>query len=219
MKKLVLTCGVLAIAVGAFAQGAVGGFGTPSPYVSAGVGNQQEFNSGNYSGGLTMQIFFSTAASAADVAAINALNGTAAGTYTAESATLTAEGFTSVASVSGLTAASDVSSVAGFGTVNLSSAFAPSTIGYYALVFTGTSGAATGWTSVIASGNGTSGGGNYGVQTPGTPYSIGAGSTYASYVGSPNFNDIDLVGVVPEPTSMVLAGLGGLSLLALRRKK
>jgi len=59
MKKLILTTCVLGIAVGAMAQGAVSGFGLGSGVtVSTGVGNQTEFDSGLYSGGLTMQIFF-----------------------------------------------------------------------------------------------------------------------------------------------------------------
>jgi len=223
MKKLILTCSVLAIAVGAMAQGAVGGFGLGSGvYVSAGAGNTQEFDSGLLSAGFTMQILFSSTATAANVAAINALNGSVLGGFANEQSTLTAEGFTTAAAtVTGLASHGSASTMSGFpGSVQLNSAFAGSTVGYYALVFTATSGAYAGDTAVIASGNGTSAGGNYGAATPGTPYNIGSGSTYASYLGSPGFNDIDLtVAPTPEPTTMALAGLGGLSLLALRRKK
>jgi len=218
-KQLIIIAGSLALATGAMGQGAVTGFGQPQPFVSTGVGHVTEFDSGLYSGGLTMQIFFSSTATVNEINAINALNGTAGGGAAAQ-ALLAGDGFLSVAStVTGLTANGNSSSISGFGTYQLNSTFAPSTVGYYALLFTGTSGAATGWTSVIASGSGTSGGGNYGVGTPGTPYSIGSGSTYASYLGSPGFNDIDLTTTVPEPGTMALAAIGGASLLLFRRRK
>ena len=82
--------------------------------------------------------------------------------------------------------------------------------GYMALVATELTGASDpGWTGVIAFGNQSSGG-NYTTTPAGTAVTLTGWNTLdENLVLSP----------VPEPATLAVAGLGGLSMLLIRRRK
>jgi hypothetical protein len=221
MKKTIITlAATMAIAIGAMAQGSISGIGGALNngnygWFVTGVGNQQA-GSGYYVGGLTASIFFSSSATSGNDTTLNGYNGTAGGGDAAQ-ALLSGFGFQSVATVSGVSSTANSGSTGWATTYNLSSAFAPSTAGSYALVFTGV-GAFSTYSSVVAWTG--SYGGNPAGTPPGTPYN--AAPTAAPFSGIQNFANaanIDMVTSVPEPATMALFALGGASVLLFRRRK
>jgi hypothetical protein len=221
-KTAIILVAQLALAVGAMAQGSISGIGSALNsgaygWFVTGVGNQQA-GSGYLVGGLTATIYFSTSATAGIDTTIDNLNGTAGGGAAAQ-ALFSADGFEQAAStITGLASTSGSGSTGWSGSYTLGSTFASSAIGSYAIVFTGT-GAFANYSSVVAwTGNY---GGNPAGSPPGTAYNAAPGS--APFSGLQNFANaanVDLTTTaVPEPAMMAMAGLGGLSLLAFRRRK
>jgi hypothetical protein len=221
MKKTIITALAIAgFAMGALAQGSISGLNNSGQYVTTGLGQTDPNSSANwYTGGLTLEVFFSSTATSGNANTINALMGTSGGGaaalsqlagYGFSAVSLTGDVNSSVGFVSG--AANGNNNFTSFpGTVDLSTAFTPSTVGYLAFYVVG-AGAYSSYSAleVIA--------GNYGgqqvTQTYGTPFSTTAPLT--SLGGTYN---LDLTSV-PEPSSLALAGLGGFGMLmAMRRKK
>jgi hypothetical protein len=154
-----------------------------------------------YSGTMALQIWYlSGTTPAANINALNGINGTAA--Y----ALLTTDGFTEVASVSGSIV--DGSFAFSPATVALSAAAPTSTQGVIALVGTEVGGANPGAIGVI----------NFVNNTGGNPNAVPAG-TPAILTGWGTFNQNLVLVPTPEPSTMALAGLGGLATLLFRRKK
>jgi hypothetical protein len=210
MKKIiVLTLATTAIAFGAMGQGALGSINNTGIFFGDGVGSQNTSSSSVYVGALTLEVFFSTTASGADLTAINNLNGTAGGGAAALAA-INTDGFTEVDEGGVTGAANSNSQISGFtGTIDLSSAFGPNTAGDIVLYFEGTGGIAGAFAFT----------GSYGgeqVTNPiGTPYTLSTDSALETLANGSNL----ALTAVPEPGTMALAGLGGLSLFFFRRKK
>ena len=226
-KTVIIALAASGFAVGAFAQGSIYNINNSDGiYLTTGVGN---FNTTVASGAsyygapFTLEVLFSSAATANEVSAINALNGTAGGGPTA-AGDLTGDGFQNVGLTGGpsTTAGSvlgDATGTSEFGNVtgavagglDLSTAFAPNTAGYFAFVITGT-GAFANYSTVLAFS------GSYGGNpaTGGLPTDVSPGlNTFAD-----NGINADLTTTsVPEPGTIALACLGGASLLLFRRKK
>jgi hypothetical protein len=218
MKKLILTtlaAGCLSLS--AFSQGSVnvtsgflndnGGvtlFGTPnavSPSLATGW-----LDGAN----LSIQLYYAAggSVSGAQLNAINSLNNVANGAPSAV-ALLAGDGFSLVANTFA------VSSFGSFTVTNSASGLVSlatvptSTSAFLALVITDTSsGANQGWSGVLAFANST--GGNPAGAPPGTP---------ANLTGWDGLGVNLVLAPVPEPATLALAGLGGLSLLLFRRKK
>jgi hypothetical protein len=212
MKKSLLTLGaVVAVAAGASAQGVLG-ISNPS---SAGFNTTTSnplASGGWYSGNLTLAIY--TLASSAPVAQINA-DETSAATVGAGIGLITADGTLQDITASGgsVEAASQPVTVNGgllastsegtYG-IGTSGTLSPTADIYYALVFTGGTGGVEG--AVVLTGTG--------AYTPGTAQT----SDQASGLWPANQQNVFLT-PVPEPATLALAGLGGLSMLFLRRRK
>jgi hypothetical protein len=221
MKKLIVTCvASTAVAAGAMAQGSIAGIDATSQYVTTQGANATDPNGAStwYTGSLTLEVLFSSAATAAqDISSINAYNGTANGGYLAYQAALS-DGFTEV-SLTGdaTTSVGTVSGQASSGNnlrnfpdqVVLSTAFAPNTVGTFTFVFSTTIGGVTYYGTEAFSGS-------YGGQQVTSPLGTQASVTDAINAIPEN---LVLTPVVPEPTTMALAALGGASLLLFRRKK
>jgi len=224
-KSIVIALATAGFAMGALAQGSIAGLNTGNQYITTGAGNYNISTpaaSANsyYSGALSLEVFFSDSATVNEINAINALNGTQGGGGAAlalltgvtdgfQEVSLVGANGTQVGAVTGTAASPNASQLNGFpGTVNLSTAFTSQTVGDIALYFIGAGGVST--AEVIA--------GNYGGNSSaqGAAFIVTAGMNAFS---GQNQN-IDMT-PTPEPSSMALAGLGGIGmmLLAFRRKQ
>ncbi len=214
MKTIILTAlATTAIVTGAMAQGSLTGFNAVTQYVTTSDGPDPA-DPGNattwYTGGLTMEVYFSANATAPDIAAINALNGTdVSGLATA----LAAEDFFQVglsggigSPVGSVRGSANEGSFAGFPEpIYLSSAFGQNTPGAFVFLFEGTSSSYDGWSGADAIF------GNYGSDV--NPFNVAPALD--------NLGDQQnlVLAPIPEPGTIALAALGGASLLLFRRKK
>jgi PEP-CTERM motif len=222
MKKIILTTSAMVgLAYGAFAQGSLGD--TQGTFLNDGVTTGlSEANPANattyYSGNISLEVFVASTANvtAGQVAAINALDGTASGGALALSALIT-DGFalesdpgtaTAPLPAGGITFAVSGGdfTAADLNQINLLQA-ATGTTEYIALYAVAVGGAFNGDSGVLA----------FSQNVGGNPYSIPAGLA-SNITTDPTGKNLDLTSV-PEPGTMALAGLGSLSLFLLRRKK
>jgi hypothetical protein len=226
MKKIILTTfAVAGLGYGAFAQGSIGDIQVTfqNDGITTGVGESNPANATTYySGNISLEVFVASTANvtANQVAAINALDGTASGGALALSA-LTTDGFalesdTGAASAPGAAGAIPFSAFEGFlspttnpNQINLLQA-ATGTIEYIALYAVAVGGVDNGDSGVLA----------FSQNVGGNPYSTPAGLA-SNITKDPAGQNLDLTApsAVPEPGTMALAGLGSLSLFLLRRKK
>ena len=216
MKKIILTtlaAGCLTFS--AFSQGSIyigtGGLAVNNAGVTTfGVNAQNTATASQwFTGNLTWQLWYAPSGSVnpSQLTAINAFNNVANGASSALQL-LSGDGFTQIAggaapcSDGGFTATNNSS-----GQINLPTV-PTSTSAFLALVLTDTSaGAMNGWEGVLAFANGT--GGNPTATPPGLPTNL---------TGWDALNVNLVMSSVPEPATMVLVGLGGLALVAFRRR-
>jgi hypothetical protein len=218
MKKIVLTTlAVGCLAFSAFAQGSlVLSTGTllngvnVTTYDLAGPATSVDTATTWFTGTASYQLWYKASVPQAQLDAINAYNNVANGSISAM-ALLASDGFTLAVSGAGTGNDGTYAADGSGGTVNLPSPIPPLTAAYLALVLTDTtspSDGMTGWRGVLAFANNT--GGNYTTTPAGLPGNLtGWDALTVNLVMSP----------VPEPGTMALAGLGGLSLLLFRRRK
>ena len=224
MKKIVLTLIASAATLGAFAQGSLttvqamfsnDGITTPGANASnpdlAALGLY-------YTGNLQLELFYSASPTAnANVAAINALDGTAGG-GAAALALLTAGNGWSLASASPSSTSLTTGFLTGAASVGSFTAATPNTIGlvgvptggtgFIALYVQGVGGTYAGYSGVLAW-SGQALGGNLNGAPPGTA---------ANIIHDPSVLNLVLT-QVPEPSTMALAGLGMASMFLFRRRK
>jgi len=225
MKKLIVTSLASIAAVAAFAQGSINIDSANTQITTPGAAATDPNNATTWyspSDNLTINASFyylaTSSASAGQINAINALDGTASGSTTAFN-DMVALGFTEVSDTTqnGLTIGSENGAVDdgaisfANGTMGLSGAPTSAT-GWLAFVAVGGAGAFSGFEGLLIGSNSTGGNPNA------TPIAGQAA----------NMSGIDAIGqnlvleptsVVPEPATLAFAGLGGLSMLLIRRRK
>jgi PEP-CTERM motif len=214
-KFIITTVAVSALSLSALAQGSLN--------VNATVANDpgitlQGVNATSttlattyFSGTMSLQVWFLAGTTVpANIDALNGINGTAA------AALLGPDGFTEVSTTTfgGSTVGSVNGTISGGsfafgGNIGLGSAVPTATQGVLALVGTAVGGANAGWIGVIDFVN----------STGGNPTTVPAG-TPATLTGWGALNqNLVLTSPVPEPSTMALAGLGGVAALLFRRRK
>ena len=225
MKKIIVTTlATSCVALGVFAQGSVtqvqnmfqtDGITTPGANAS-----NPALADGSlyYSGGVNVELFYAASGSLTQtqINAINALDGTAGG-GAAALALLMSDNFTLVSATT--TAGSTAGSLAytasggalstGPNTIGLLSPVPTGGSGWLAMYAVGSGGTYNGYSGVIAWSQSSLGGNPTTTPTPGIPSNIHQDPAGLNLV----------LTTVPEPGTMALAGLGGLSLLLFRRKK
>jgi hypothetical protein len=222
MKKLIITTlATTAVALSALAQGSIGSVDTLATCVTYGVGQASPATAANwYIGSITLEVFYAATASvtSGEISAINALNGTAGGGAAALTL-LSNYGFVLASSptLTGTNCGGVTGSVGdglkgsgyfNFAAPDIGLPGAPtSTTGWLAFYAVG-SGTYAGYSGVLAFANATGG------NPSGTPPGLVAPITGIDPLGL----NLDLT-TVPEPATMALMGLGGLSLMLFRRKK
>lgn len=228
MKKSLLILGaVLGVSAGAFAQGTIAlETAATSPGVgvetfSGGVGPGGTVAGDWYSGSLTLEVFYaaSSSQSQGEINAINAAENQASANTSASAAAALLAGDTDFTletfnGASGATlGANDTSAIVTvsggvFSTIATFAGIPAASTGEYILVGSTTIGGQT-YEGLIGLLNQPTGG-SFLATPPGTQ------SDDASTWPGEN---MDLAVTVPEPASLALAGLGGLSMLFLRRRK
>jgi hypothetical protein len=220
MKKLIITTLVTtSLALGAFAQGSLtqvqGMFSTDGITTAGALASDPANASTWYTGNIALEVFYASTASvtASQITAINALDGVSG---VAALALLQTDGFSlvSATTTTGSTAGS-LSYAVNFGGFTAADA---NTIGLLAPTVTGT----TAWIAIYAVAVGGTYNGYSGVLawsqlTGGNPTTTPAGVAANMAIDPTGLNLV--LTPVPEPCTMALLGLGGLSLLMIRRRK
>lgn len=232
MKKLALIAmASTAAAFGVHAQGSLNGLETmfSAEGITFGVGQTSTSNASQYfSGNVDLEILYSATATAGTITALNALDGTAGGGAAALALATGSDGFvvdstqtTGVGSPTGFIQGKNASStVAVSSNTSLNDGVAneipnviqlagSQTSGVLAIYMVAVGGAENGWSGLLAWSQGAIGG-NLNGAPPGIPSGIQQ---------DPAGKNLDLTTSVPEPATLAFAGLGGLSLLLVRRRK
>jgi hypothetical protein len=222
MKKLIITTlATTALAFGACAQGSLGQ--VLATFSSDGIttagANAADPGSAStwYTGNIALEVFYASTASvtAGQITAINALDGVSGA---AALTLLQTDGFSLVSATTptGSTAGSIAYAVnnggftaTGANTIGLLAPTATGTTAWIAFYAVGVGGIYDGYSGVLA----------WSQLTGGSPVSAPAGQPAVVTVDPAGLNLVLSPVVVPEPCTMALLGLGGLSLLVIRRRK
>lgn len=219
MKKIVLTAmATAAVAFGAYAQGSLGNIQTmfSSDGITFGAGQANPASASDYfTGNVNIEILYSSTATAGTVSALNALAGTGANALAAAES----DGFANV-----LASPTDTSLSAGSIEFAVSggdfTVADPNQVGLEAPVPTSGTGALAIY-AVEVNGNGGAAGWSgllSWIQATGGNLNAAPAGTAAIVTQDPGGDNLDLT-PVPEPATLAVAGLGGLSLMLFRRRK
>jgi|HubBroStandDraft_2_1064218.scaffolds.fasta_scaffold154307_1 hypothetical protein len=218
MKKSLLTLGaVVALAAGASAQGTLGIFNASSAGFNTVTSNPGDPGNNWYTGSLNLSIYTLAASGNANAAStINADEQSLASVVAGVNLITSGWTLQNIGIGGGAQSANSLLAITGglisgaseaTYTVGSSGTLAPTASIYYALVFTGGTGGVEG--AVVLN--------NVAGYTPGT--ATAEDEAPALWPGNQQNVLLAPATVTPEPTSIALAGLGGLSMLFLRRRK
>jgi PEP-CTERM motif len=220
-KTIIVTLAASALTYGAYAQGSltqVQGMFSSDGVTTPGSGASDPNSATTYyTGNVTLEIFYASTANvtANQIAAINALDGTSGG-GAAALALLNGDGFSLVSAGAGGTAGGLNFAVndGGFtaadpNTIDLLAPAPTGTAGWIAMYAVGAGGAFDQYSGVLA----------FAQNTGGNPTTTPAGTASVIATDPAGLNLVLTTTAVPEPGTMALAGLGGLSLFLFRRKK
>jgi hypothetical protein len=216
-KTLITTLATSALAYGAYAQGSItqvqGTFSTDGVTTYGANASNPNTATTYYTGDITLELFYASTASVTQ-AQINAINALAGVSGSQQLGLLTSDGFSLVSEGAGSTAGglTYVVNEGGF------TAADANTIDLLSPAPTG----AAGWIAMYAVGDGGTYNGDSGVlafaqNTGGNPTTVPAGTPSTMLVDPAGINLV--LTPVPEPGTMALSALGGLSLFLFRRKK
>ena len=211
MKKIILTfVATVGLAAGAIAQGSIA-VDNSANSEGLSIGATQAAGQGNFfSGNYTMQVWYLNGALPSNVTSDGNLNTTGLAAYN----NLTADGFTLGGTFANQTITAANAGSFALGEIDMAGASATTIIALVAW----TSGANGNSATVSATYAGATSGGVFAFANPTANYTANPAPTPSSLSGWDGPNDLVMV-PVPEPTTMALAGLGGLSLFLARRKK
>jgi hypothetical protein len=226
MKKLIITTLAAGMTMGALAQGLINIDSANTQITTPGASATDPNSATTWyspSDNLTINAAFyflaTGSATAGQINAINALDGTASGSTVAFN-DMIALGFTEVSDTT--ETGSTIGSVNGLvndGAIDFS-------LSTYQIGLSGAPTSSTGWLALVATGGAGAFSGDFGLLIGSNPT---GGNPNASPAGTAaNTSGIDAIGknlvleapaVVPEPATLAFAGLGGLSMLLIRRRK
>lgn len=213
MKKIILTCvATIGLAAGAFAQGSIAVDNSAnSEGLSIGAATQASGQGNFFSGNYTMQVWYLNGALPANVTSDGNLNTVGLTAYN----NLTADGFTLGGTFANQTILAANAGSFSLGELDMPGASASTIIALVAW----TSGPNGNTATVSQTYAGSAFGGVFAFANPTANYTANPAPTPSALTGWDGPNDLVMVSNVPEPTTMALAGLGGLSLFLARRKK
>ena len=211
MKNLLTCITIISFATGVFAQGSI----NVDNSVNVGglsIGTTQAIGQGNYFyGNYTLQVWYLNGTLPSNVTSDSNLNTTGLAAYN----NLTTDGFTLGSTFADENITARNAGVFSLGELDMPAADSTVTLALAAW----TSGANGNSVTVSPTFAGAAYGGVFAFSNPTADYLANPEPTPSLLSGWDGPNDLVMVTSVPEPTTMALAGLGGLSLFLARRKK